>query len=99
MTHEAEDLAVSNVKRQTVDGNEVLVALVAVLKARCADQFRRARRSDGVVGIRDQERRVFAAHEARGVEGFERVAFGADLEVLADVDEGRDIGIPWTQHA
>ena len=73
--------------------DQLFVFLVPVLKPARADQFRGSRRRNGIARIGNQERSVLAANKYRGVKGLERIAFRADIQILADIDEGGNIRI------
>ncbi len=53
----------------------------------------RAYGGGGILRVGDEEGAELGAEESGGVEGFQRGAFGADLEILADGDEGRHGGV------
>src|SRR5438132_4076540 len=67
---------------------ELLVKLVPVLETRRAHSRRRTHGVGGLFGKGNVERPELAAQETGGREGLEFLAF-AQVEALADVDEGR----------
>src|SRR6185503_9101082 len=74
------------------------IKLVAILEASRRHASRRADAVRGLVRVRDVERPMFTAEKACGRERLDFLAF-ADVEALADVDEGGHCGIQWPQRA
>ncbi len=91
--HEGFALKIAGVLIDGLAGEEGLVELAAAGEARGAELGGRANGGGGILGVCDEEGAVLGAEEAGGVKGFERGAFGADFEILADGDEGRHGGV------
>src|SRR5205814_1932727 len=68
--------------------DEFLVKFVPIFKARWAHAGRRANALDGLLGIRDDERTIFAAEKAAGMESFQFFAF-PHVKALTNTDERR----------